>query len=371
MKLGSRDLFPELEPRVYANHAAISPMSTLVRDALVEVWEDYAAKGVHAYLGWLEQRLRLKEEVLLGLLGVSGSAKDIAFSASTTRALSDAALCLDWQQGDRVLLFSGEFPANVTPWVQAAAAFGASVDVLPQSLSAAEEALKRGGVRVLAVSAVQFQTGRRMPVRELIELAHRYGALIAVDAIQALGVVPLDLEGADLVAGGSHKWAMGIEGLGYLYVRPGTPLVPRVAGWWSHEDPVDFLFAGAGKLEKRGKIREQGDFLEMGSVSAVGAAALWAGLVPMRRIGIERVYEHVQAWHDRVEPVFVSRGFESLRGESGSLCFSHARAVEVSEALCEAGISVSAPDGVLRLSPHWCNDLDEHALIAEELDRCL
>lgn len=336
--------------------------------------DDYAAQGLHAYLGWLEQRLRLKRS-LLDLLGVEGQPGDIAFGASTTRALSDAALCLDWQSGDRVLLFEGEFPANITPWKQAAQAFGATVELLPQSLEAAEASLRRGGVRVLAVSAVQFQTGRAMPIPELTALAHRYGALIAVDAIQAVGVVPLQFAGVDLVAGGSHKWAMGLEGLGYLYVRPQTPLVPRVAGWWSHENHVDFLFEGSGKLEHRGAIREQGDFLEMGSVSAIGAAALEAGLSPMLELGVDRVFEHVQAWHDRAEALFLDHGFTSLRGpvgeRSGSLCFERSDVLGVSERLVSKGISVSAPDGRLRLSPHWCNALDEIEVLAEVLPTCL
>ena len=374
MELGSRALFPDLQPRVYLNHAAIAPPSTLVREAVRRHVDSYARLGVGAFHGSMELRARLKRQ-LVELMGVTGGAEDVAFGTSTSRALADAALCLDWQPGDRALLFEGEFPANVTPWVQAARALGAEVEFVPQDLDAVEAALRRGSVRVIAVSEVQFQTGRRMPTAALTRLAHAHGALVAVDVIQALGCVPLSLGEVDLVAGAGHKWAMGLEGCGFLYVRPGTKLVPRVAGWWSHVEPVDFLFEGPGRLRYDKAIREQGDALELGTVSGIGAAAMEAGLAPMAALGIEAVHEHIQAWHDRVEPLFVQQGFVSLRGpveeRSGSLCFEHADVLGIAHRLGEAGVSVSTPDGRLRLAPHWCNPLDEVDLLAEVLPSCL
>src|SRR5262249_23746453 len=157
-------------------------------------------------------------------------------------------------------LFEGEFPANVTPWQRAAELFGLSIAWIPLSAFAASEEeglalltreLERG-VRLVAVSAGEFQTGLRMPVEAMAALCHAAGAEIFVDAVQCCGAVPLDAgaAGIDYLASGSHKWLMGLEGAGFLYVSPDRvdALRPNVAGWLSHEDPLDFLFRGPGLL---------------------------------------------------------------------------------------------------------------------------
>src|SRR5690606_8650328 len=82
---------------------------------------DYARRGVLAFLQWEEQRQVLRAQ-LARLIGAQPS--EVGFTANTSRGLSDLALCIPWKRGDRVLLFRGEFPANVTPWQRAAELFG-------------------------------------------------------------------------------------------------------------------------------------------------------------------------------------------------------------------------------------------------------
>src|SRR5690606_3800790 len=123
---------------------------------------------------------------------------EIALMPNTTRGVSDIALSVNWRPGDRVLLFRGEFPTNVTPWQRAAELFGLELrwlDVdrfrtdLNAALGSVADELSRG-VRLLAISAVQFQTGLRAPLEQLGELCQRFGCEFFVDGIQACGVVP-------------------------------------------------------------------------------------------------------------------------------------------------------------------------------------
>src|SRR5690606_14112178 len=108
--------------------------------------------------------------------------------------------------------------------------FGLEVVMLPltafersdaEGLAALERELVRGA-RLVAVSAVQFQTGLAMPLGAMAALCHQHGAELFVDGIQAMGVVPIDVGalGIDYLASGSHKWLMGTEGAGILYVSP-------------------------------------------------------------------------------------------------------------------------------------------------------
>jgi len=375
-RLGDRSLFPALQPRVYLNHAGVSPPSEPVRRAAAAAVDDWARRGGEAVTAALETRVRLKQG-LSRLLGARP--EELALVQGTSAGITAVAHCLPWRTGDRVILFQGEFPANVTPWQRAADVFGLETAMLPlatferspeEGLAALEEELGRGA-RLVAVSAVQFQTGLRMPLRRMAELTHRHGAEIFVDAVQALGVVPLDAPtlGIDYLAGGAHKWLMGLLGAGVLYVAPGpaAALRPAVAGWLSHEQAGRFLTEGPGHLRYDRPIRRRADLVEAGSMSEVSMSALEASVAILLSLGVPAILVHVGHYLDRLEPELVSRGFRSLRAReperrSGILSLLPPPGVEVTalrKALAARGVACAIPDGVLRFSPHWPNAEEE------------
>lgn len=374
--LGDRSLFPDLEARVYLSHAAVSPPSSPVAAACQQVLADYAREGMGAWQKYRDQRDELRAD-LAALIGAAP--EDVALVPSTTQGVVDVALCLPWRAGDRVVLFEGEFPTNVTPWQQAAAhhdlevAYGSVADFAvsdDQGLTRLEETL-RGGARLVAVSAVQFQSGLAMPLAAMTELCHRHGAEIFVDAMQAVGGMPLDVGELELdyLACGSHKWLMGLEGAGFVYVNPRCidALRPVVAGWMSHEDSSAFLFDGAGHLKYDRPIRRRADFLEIGAMPTIGFAALGASVALLRQLGVAEIWAHNNAILDGLEAGLTDLGFVSLRSGSparrSSILGLHApagRSVhEIREGLADRGIACTMPDGVLRLAPHWPNDLGQ------------
>lgn len=391
-RLGDRSLFPDLRDRAFLNHGAISPPSLAVRDAVAAVADDYATRGSWAHARWKEGRERLRG-LLAGLIGAR--ADDVALLPSTTQGVVDIALCVPWRAGERVVLFEGEFPTNVTPWQQAAALFGLRTVLLPLADWAAEdgpglarlEAELRRGVRLVAVSAVQFQTGLRLPLKAMADLCHRHGAELFVDAAQACGAVPLDGAAAfvDYLVSAGHKWLMGLEGTGFLYVHPDrvAALRPNVAGWLSHEDPASFLFGGAGLLRYDRPIRQRADFLEVGGVNVIGFAALEASVGLIARLrereGAAAIHAHANAYLDRLEEGLRARGFTSLRapqperrscilgvlppaGRSVKAVWAHLR---------DHGVAATMPDGVLRFAPHWPNHPDEVPFVLDVVDAAL
>ena len=369
-RIGDRSLFPTLSPFAYLNHAAISPLSTEVSRAVSAVISSYAQNGLDAFMQCLAQRERLRAR--LGRL-IGAPTEAIALMPSTTRTVVDTALCIPWERGDRVVCFRGEFPTNVTPWQRAAQTFGLEIVLLDADAFRTEEGLAQlerelsRGVRLVAVSAVQFQTGLAMPLDAIVQRAHAAGAEVFVDAIQAVGVLPIDVGALDVdyLGCGSHKWLMGAEGAAFLYVRPGLPLVPRVAGWLSHEEPVRFLFEGRGHLRYDRPIRQDVTFLESGAQNAIGFAALDASVALIEALGVEAIFEHVQRYHDALEPVLLRRGFVSERHEtlrSGILSFSPPARLDLPALVSELGahgVACTQPDGRLRFAPHWPNSLDE------------
>ena len=385
-RLGDRSLFPLLEPRAYLNHAGVSPPSGPVREAVLAAVDDFARRGGAAVGAAVERKARLRAR-LAELVG--GDPGDVALTTSTSSGVQAVALDFPWRRGDRILLVDGEFPANVTPWQRAAELFGLEIGWLPLDpfLRSAEEGLAlldgelARGVRLLAVSAVQFRSGLRMPIAEMASRCAAAGAEIFVDAVQAAGCLPLDLRGIDYLAAGAHKWLMGVLGAGFLYVRPERvgALVPRTAGWLSHEDPVRFLVEGPGMVRYDRPIRRRADLIEGGGMPEVALAALLASVEVLLGLGVPAIEGHVNGYLDRLEPELAGRGFRSLRsrhvaGRSGILSMEPPAGLTAAALLRELssrGVACSTPDGVLRFSPHWPNPPDEVPEVLRAVDGAL
>lgn len=369
-KLGDRSLFPHLEARAYLGHCAISPWSTVVVEALEDATHEWARHGVHAFLGQKAERDALRED-LARLVGAE--ADEIVLVPNVTSAAVAVAHCFDWRERDRVLLFRGEFPTNVTPWQSAARHFDLEVvwldtdlflDSPEAGLAAFETELKRG-LRLAAVSLVEFQTGLRMPVERLAQLAAQYGCRLFVDGIQAAGAMPIDCLGwgVDFLAVGSHKWLMGPDGAGFLRVARSAwdELIPRLAGWLSHTDALDFLFLGEGHLRYDRPFKQDPTFLESGSLNSLGYAGLRASVGLLLELGPAAIFDHIQAYLDPLEAGLVELGFTTLRrahGRSGILALqppAGRQAGDLVTGLKAHGVIASHPDGLLRLGPHWPN----------------
>lgn len=371
-RLGDRALFPDLEPAAYLAHAAVSPPSLAARRAVIAHLGDLARRGAGAFGAAVEQRARLRSKLAAFLNAPEGT---VALAQNTSVGVTDVALSIPWCAGNRVVLFRGEFPANVTPWQRAAALFSLELvwcdaDLWRTDPEAARAQLSDAlsdGARVVAVSAVQFQTGHRMPLRELSDLAHAAGAELFVDAIQALGAVPIDVEadGVDHLASGGHKWLMGVEGAGLLYARHPERHAPHLAGWLSHTEAFSFLSEGAGRLRYDRAFRDDALRFEGGTPNAAGYVALEASVDLLAALTPEAIHAHVNAYLDALEAPLVERGFTSLRAKdpSGRSCILSVLppagapdAPAMQRALAARGVVASCPDGYLRFAPHWPND---------------
>jgi cysteine desulfurase/selenocysteine lyase len=384
-KLGDRSLFPNLEARAYLSHAAISPPSTLVRAAVDEVLDAYAARGVHAFGQFLQQRQQLRHSIATL---VNAAVDDIAFVPNTTRGVTDIALCFPWRKRDRIIVADGEFPANVTPWQRAAQLYDLEVVMIPRPhadgidgwMADLERELRHERARLFAVSAVQFQTGLRMPMTQIGEKCASYDVQLFVDAIQGCGAVDVDVrrDRIDYLSCGGHKWLMGLEGVGFLYVSPNrvAELRPHVAGWLSHEDALLFLFEGRDQLRYDRPIRQKADMIEGGISNSVGCAALAASVGAILDIGVANIAAHIDRYFAAVEAPLIERGFRSLRASdphlrSGILSFEPPDGVDIVAlygAIDPAKVSCTTPDGLLRFAPHWPNAMDEVEGVVAAID---
>lgn len=265
---------------------------------------------------------------------------------------------------------SCEFPANVMPW-KGLADLGVEVDFIPHhqatfTVADVQRALTPR-TRVLAVSWVQFLSGFRCDLAALGDLCRERGVILAVDAIQGLGALKLDVRETpvDFIASGAHKWLMGMPGTGFFYVSDALQERLRPVRGWLNK-PVDF----DDLLDYSSELHADARRFRMGTMNLAGIVALDAALGLYLSVGIEEAQERVlglaRLAAERLQHVGLRRfGSTDPHHASGIVAFEHPRAEEVLAALFEADIRASVRNGLLRLAPSWYNTTEEIRRTAE------
>lgn len=376
-----RSRFPITATHAYMNHAGMCAPPRESARAAADLAHLFSAT---ADLCWLERNRRFEEvRALAARLMGAGRPEEVAFLGNTSDALSVVAAGLDWRSGDNIVGAEGEYPSNVYPWL-ALGRQGVEYRTVPERGGRfdPDELVDRmdGRTRVLALSWVQFATGDRADLAALGAECRRRDVLFVVDAIQGLGVLRLDVEaaGIDVAASGTHKWLLGPEGLGLLYVsdRVVERIRPLRAGWRSVADMFDW-----GKIEltwNDGAKRH-----EPGTLPALPIVALGASLELLFEVGPERIEERALALSRRAARGLAERGFELTRGghevdapaaeRSAIVTAVHpgmdARKIEAG--LKERGIVAAARVGRFRVSPHFYNTEEEVDRLLDGLDEIL
>lgn len=219
-----REQFPITRDTVYFNHAGVSPLPQRTFDALTEANRRLMLDPSGSYDFWFDGKKAAFAEAVRALINAR-RVEEIIGITSTSLGLNLVAQSLSWQPGQNAVLCDAEFPTNVYPWMRLREQYGIELRLVPrESGGMTVESLPPfvdSNTRLVTVSAVQFFTGQRADLNALGAFCHERGILFAVDAIQAAGHIPLDVQAAhiDILATGGQKSLMGPPGQGFLYVR--------------------------------------------------------------------------------------------------------------------------------------------------------
>ncbi|HLY01390.1 MAG TPA: aminotransferase class V-fold PLP-dependent enzyme [Candidatus Cybelea sp.] len=359
----SRSEFGVTRQYVYLNHAAagVLPASTVA--AIEEFVRAHADGGV---LGTFPYDLKMAEyrAKIGGFIGAGGA--EIATLANTGAGANTVALGIDWKPGDEVVLCDNEFPANVIPWLGLRRR-GVDVRLIPtREERLTPERLQRElspRTRVVTVSWVSYADGYRHDLAGLAAVAHEAGALLCVDAIQGLGVFPLDVRalGIDALYAGAGKWMLGLHGAAFLYVSPGLGerLAVAMPGWRSLADMWDFH-----NYEQ--PFSPEASRFESGTPNLLGALSLVCAIDLFERTGPQAIAEHVLALTDRLCEglAALDAEFSTLRGRScssGIVTFNipGIDSMALGRALENQKIVTTYRTGGIRVSPHGYNTAQE------------
>ncbi len=345
-----------VELYAYFDHAAVAPLPGRTREAIAQWARQASEEGDTRWPAWSR---RVEEARRLGAQLIGAGLDEIALVHSTTEGISLVAEGYPWQPGDNVVTLDNEFPSNQYPWLNLAsrgvetrriAAPGGRVDL------AALEAACDARTRIISVSWVGYVSGWRVNLDDVLSIARRRGALLFVDAIQGLGVFPLDVQATpvDFLAADGHKWLLGPEGAGLFYLRREhlDLLRPVGVGWHSVVHASDY-----SRIEL--DLKPTAARYEGGTQNMVGFIGLASSLELLAQYGPEAVGQRLIEITELACEKLRSAGavdFSPREGDhrSGIVSFNMPGrdALEVKKRCLAEGVVLSARGGRLRIAPH-------------------
>ncbi len=307
-----RDLFPAAKNTTYLANNGLAPMPAPVTEAIRNALEGLQGAGIAANLLAGPQVLNDVRAKTARLLGCD--VDEVAFSRNTSEGIVWTADSIRWQAGDEVLVYQGEYPTVVYPFMMKESE-GVKVVVKPMEERrftpemVARDLSRR--TRLLAISFVQFDSGFRADLKRISAACRANGTLLLVDAIQGLGALPLNVRdcGIDFLAAGTHKWLWGLQGLGVYYVR--RELLPELRplhialGSMVHGDDPEYPTE-----EYILDVKKDASRFEEGSHNYIGLVALNAALDLIAEIGVEAIAARIKHLTDSMLAGAVERGGE-------------------------------------------------------------
>ncbi|MBZ0182596.1 MAG: aminotransferase class V-fold PLP-dependent enzyme [Melioribacteraceae bacterium] len=358
-----RQLFPHLQTgKIYFNHASIGPLASPIVQKLNDYLFERSVSPIKNFNTFVRASIGAKE--LLGKL-INANPKRIAWVDNVSNGLNVLAQGLEWKAGDRIILNDLEFPSNVYPF-QNLKSYGVEIDFVKSRdgkilLEDLEKAITPK-TKMLSISAVQFLSGFRAELKSIGELCRKYNIIFAVDAIQAVSAVNIDVEEMkiDFLAGGSQKWLMALQGLSYIYLT--EELQNRInqkhLGWLSVKNPFDML-----NYEQ--DLNDNADRFQNGTMNAIGITALYESLKLFNSFGFENLENSViensvyliEKLNELGITPFVNSDDKNIL--SGIVSFKTENSQQLFEELNDQNILGELREGYIRFSPHYYNTKEE------------
>ncbi len=356
-------------------------MSTSAIAAINEALKSYATSGPSDdYYKGLRDGANSGRAKLATMINVERDG--VVFTESATQSINLVANGLNLQKDESIVTRGGasEHPSNYLPWRYYCNRKGVKIEDLDTDdfgipdLSVLDSVLKQTKARLVVLSHVTYNLGTIMPASEVSKIAHERNALFFLDASQSVGNIRVDAKeiGCDFLAGTAAKWLCGPLGLGFFYVTQEAleSLQPLNFG------PNACTYTPDGKFEElKTPQRLQEGFRNWTFIYGLEAALdLWNdyGLEMIRKKNLEladMIIEKINSMPKRFD--FLGTSQDNLRTSIVPVAANDFKSGELVMKLAKKGIVIAEREirekKILRISPHFYNDVDEVGRVLEAL----
>ena len=363
--LGVRQDFPIVANRVFLNSAYIAPIPKQVVAAGHAFLEEKCTNSFQ--LGPL---LRKCDEVRAQFARLinAASADEIGLLFSTGEGENVVAAGLDLKAGDNVVIDDLHYDTEFVLYRTLEKTRGVELRIARHRDGVVDasdfEPLVDGRTRLVSVAWVSHRNGWRHDMRAIADVAHAKGALFYTDAIQAVGMFPVDVRaaGVDCLCTGSYKWLLAGWGVAPFYVRAGVADRLRL-------DRFGEMHAGRELPDHSYEIDATAKRFDYSSRAFGDVYALSAGLTYLESVGVARIEAHtVGTLARRLQEGLATQGHRMFTpsGNRSSIVtfYTTRREADVRAAFQAAGVEVTVRTGMVRVSPALFNN-------TEDIDRCL
>jgi cysteine desulfurase / selenocysteine lyase len=355
----------EIEDATYLNLAGQSPMPKVAVRAVQAAVElkKFPQRIPDTAFFDVPNRLRASLAKLIG-----AQPEDIALTSGASTGMSAVAYGLNWRAGDEILTATREFPLQYATWKPMEEREGLKLNIVSprdRFLTADDViAALTPKTRLVSISLVRFENGVLLDAARVAAACHAQGALLLLDASQACGAVPINVEmlGADFLVSAGYKFLLGPFGTGFFWAKPEhvATMRPGPFYWMAGKGvdnfaSMDFANPTPAPSGRRWDAAETANYFNHAALDASVEFVLRAGPETVREHNhnlIELLYSRLPK--DRCVPT--SPLDPALRGPYA--CFA-ARAPEKTMALydrlCRENIIVSLREGSIRVSPYLFN----------------
>lgn len=371
-----REQFPFLKKFIYFDAAHYTPYPQRSVHKLNEFISTFTNDYLNLSLLNLKKSKELRETCAKL---INAEPEDIIITSNTTHGINIFANGLQLpEDGNNVAMLDSEFPAVVYPWLNREKLGKASVMLIPSDKGYANEAMiKRTlmdyNIKVFTISYVQF-LGYRHNIKSISEFCKKRNILLCVDAIQATGICPVDVQamGIDFLSTGNQKWLMSPAGLGFTYIskKYRELISPTYVGTTN----VNYNFDNF--LDYKLDFKQGGEAYENSTLNTLAMIGTDEAIKYFLELGVENIYNHIIDIQDKLIELIDKTKYKiesdlSPEHRSNILIFSHAdinRNKEIQKALEAKNIHIALREGYLRLSPHIYNNYDDVEALANALN---
>lgn len=346
--------FPSLAEMTYLNTAAEGIPPLAVGEALAQYFRDKQL-GMDGRLKHAEQWEGAKAAVA-DLYGLTSS--EVSICSCSSEAYNLAALALQLRDGDEVVINDLDFPAGATPWLQPSCPATVKVWRHKQGALRVEDLVPLLGpkTRFVTTSLVSFFNGFMVPLPAVVDAVRKHSpALLAVDVTQALGRIPLNLAGVDLIVSSTHKWILATHGGGLVGIpAAGADRWQVPAGGWFH-----LVDAFGDQRFERAESKKGAAGFTVGMPNYPAVYAIRAGLDYIRRVGVENIDRAARPLLRHCLEEVSKLPVELLTPVNADLvgifAFKHPAAAGIHQKLRQQNIHIMSSAGRLRVAIHGYN----------------